>query len=145
MRLFFESNLRARVVDCGDIGVTPYDNTLAIKQIENAHKELLHRPPATSLKAQYAALRESERLEELRLQQKIDPNIDILEEMKASVSIADDQEWVPVSQDGKEHPRIVTLGGDHTIVLPLLRSINSAYGKISVIHFDSHLDTWKPA
>lgn len=27
----------------------------------------------------------------------------------------------------------------------ILRSIYSAYGPISVIHFDSHLDTWKPA
>lgn len=41
-------------------------------------------------------------------------------------------------------PRIITLGGDHTITLPLLRSMNRAYGPISVIHFDSHLDTWKP-
>jgi hypothetical protein len=40
------------------------------------------------------------------------------------------------SQDGKHHPRLITLGGDHTIVLPLLRSIYSAYGEISVIHFD---------
>jgi arginase family enzyme len=46
---------------------------------------------------------------------------------------------VPISLDGKHHPRIITLGGDHTIVLPILRSINSVYGKISVIHFDSHL------
>lgn len=45
---------------------------------------------------------------------------------------------------GKTLPRIITLGGDHTITLPLLRSINRAYGPISVIHFDSHLDTWKP-
>ncbi|KAF7431119.1 hypothetical protein PC9H_006839 [Pleurotus ostreatus] len=52
---------------------------------------------------------------------------------------------IPISLDGKSHPRIITLGGDHTIVLPLLRSINSVYGPISVIHFDSHLDTWKPA
>ncbi|KAJ8494390.1 hypothetical protein ONZ45_g13254 [Pleurotus djamor] len=52
---------------------------------------------------------------------------------------------VPLSKDGKSHPRVITLGGDHTIVLPLLRSINSVYGPISVIHFDSHLDTWKPA
>lgn len=51
----------------------------------------------------------------------------------------------PISLDGKHHPRIITLGGDHTIVLPLLRSIYSAYGPISVIHFDSHLDTWKPS
>ena len=45
----------------------------------------------------------------------------------------------PISLDGKNHPRIITLGGDHTIVLPLLRSIYSTYGPISVIHFDSHL------
>lgn len=29
-------------------------------------------------------------------------------------------------------------------VLPLLRSVASAYGSVSVLHFDSHLDTWKP-
>lgn len=49
-----------------------------------------------------------------------------------------------LSKSGKTLPRIITLGGDHTITLPLLRSINKAYGPISVIHFDSHLDTWKP-
>ncbi|KAK3172294.1 hypothetical protein OEA41_005615 [Lepraria neglecta] len=48
------------------------------------------------------------------------------------------------SKKGKTLPRIITLGGDHTITLPLLRSVNKAYGPISVIHFDSHLDTWKP-
>ena len=45
---------------------------------------------------------------------------------------------------GKTLPRLITLGGDHTITLPLLRSVTAAYGPISVIHFDSHLDTWKP-
>ncbi|KAH7134634.1 arginase family-domain-containing protein [Dactylonectria estremocensis] len=44
----------------------------------------------------------------------------------------------------KTLPRVITLGGDHTITLPLLRSINRAYGPVSVIHFDSHLDTCKP-
>ena len=44
----------------------------------------------------------------------------------------------------KTLPRLITLGGDHTITLPLLRSVNKAYGPISVIHFDSHLDTWRP-
>ncbi|TVY16228.1 putative agmatinase [Lachnellula arida] len=48
------------------------------------------------------------------------------------------------AKNGKTLPRVITLGGDHTITLPLLRSINRAYGPISVIHFDSHLDTWKP-
>lgn len=44
-----------------------------------------------------------------------------------------------LSQAGKTLPRIITLGGDHTITLPLLRSVNKAYGPVSVIHFDSHL------
>ena len=49
------------------------------------------------------------------------------------------------SKTGRTLPRLITLGGDHTITLPLLRSINAAYGPITVIHFDRHLDTWKPA
>lgn len=44
-----------------------------------------------------------------------------------------------LSKAGKTLPRIITLGGDHTITLPLLRSINRAYGPVTVIHFDSHL------
>ncbi|KAL8966839.1 MAG: hypothetical protein Q9183_003188, partial [Haloplaca sp. 2 TL-2023] len=43
------------------------------------------------------------------------------------------------SKTGKTLPRLITLGGDHTITLPLLRSVTKAYGPISVIHFDSHL------
>ncbi|KAG6335994.1 hypothetical protein ID866_3089 [Astraeus odoratus] len=99
-----------KIVDCGDIPVTPYDNKYAIKQIEEGHKELLHRPAYSPL----------------------------------GNSTLTGKPLTPISLDGKNHPRIVTLGGDHTIVLPLLRSIYSAYGPISVIHFDSHLDTWKP-
>lgn len=38
--------------------------------------------------------------------------------------------------------RLVTLGGDHTIALPLLRAVAEKHGPISVIHFDAHLDTW---
>lgn len=36
-------------------------------------------------------------------------------------------------------PRIVTLGGDHTTTLPALRSAAARWGKVSVIHFDSHI------
>ncbi|KAJ1309034.1 hypothetical protein OPQ81_004715 [Rhizoctonia solani] len=46
------------------------------------------------------------------------------------------------AKDRKPHPRIMTLGGDHAIVLPILRSLHSVYGEIAVVHFDSHLDTW---
>lgn len=38
--------------------------------------------------------------------------------------------------------RLITIGGDHTIALPLLRTMASKHGPISVIHFDAHLDTW---
>jgi len=38
--------------------------------------------------------------------------------------------------------KIVTIGGDHTITLPILRSLHKQHGAISVIHFDAHLDTW---
>ncbi|KAF8470947.1 arginase family-domain-containing protein [Russula ochroleuca] len=100
-----------KLVDCGDIPVTPYDNAYAIQQIENGHRELLHRTPFSAL-----------------------PNDSLT-----------GAPLEPISKDGKHHPRVITLGGDHTIVLPLLRSIYSAYGPISVIHFDSHLDTWKPS
>ena len=46
--------------------------------------------------------------------------------------------------DGKYHPRIVALGGDHTIVLPILDAVHEVYGPVSVIHFDAHIDTWNP-
>ncbi|KAF8957125.1 hypothetical protein BDZ97DRAFT_1847953 [Flammula alnicola] len=61
----FNSGLR--IVDCGDIPVTPYDNKYAIQQIEDGHKALLQR-------------------EHTRL-------------------------WLSaISLDGKNHPRIITLG-----------------------------------
>ncbi|MFC4224097.1 agmatinase [Lysinibacter cavernae] len=38
--------------------------------------------------------------------------------------------------------RLVTLGGDHTIALPLLRSVAETHGPVALLHFDAHLDTW---
>jgi len=38
--------------------------------------------------------------------------------------------------------RIVTIGGDHTIALPLLRAVSALHGPIALVHFDAHLDTW---
>ena len=37
---------------------------------------------------------------------------------------------------------IVSLGGDHTIAVPLLRAVNKKFGKVALVHFDAHLDTW---
>lgn len=38
--------------------------------------------------------------------------------------------------------RIVALGGDHTVALPLLRAAAEVHGPLAVLHFDAHLDTW---
>lgn len=46
--------------------------------------------------------------------------------------------------DGQYHPLLVGLGGDHTVVLPVLRALNTVYGPVAVIHFDAHLDSWSP-
>ncbi|KAF7968930.1 hypothetical protein HWV62_28816 [Athelia sp. TMB] len=93
----------ATVIDCGDIPISPFDNALALDQMEVAYSTLLNRP--------------------------------ILGESAGKNTV--------LGKDGLQHARIVSLGGDHTIVLPILRSLNKIYGQpISVIHFDAHLDTW---
>ncbi|KAI0651974.1 Arginase/deacetylase [Trametes meyenii] len=98
--------LGSKIVDCGDVPVTPFDNALAVDQMEVAYSTLLARTIAS--------------------------------DQSGGTSSASKR----FAKDGKEHPRIVTLGGDHTIVLPILRSLNKVYGPVSVIHFDAHLDTW---
>jgi agmatinase len=37
---------------------------------------------------------------------------------------------------------LLTLGGDHTIALPLLSAVSAVHGPVAVVHFDAHLDTW---
>ena len=49
-----------------------------------------------------------------------------------------------IARDRGAVPRIVVLGGDHTTTLSALRSTYRHFGTVSVIHFDSHLDTWDP-
>ncbi|KAK0233523.1 arginase deacetylase [Armillaria fumosa] len=87
-------NHGAKIIDCGDVPVTPFDNALAIDQMEVAYSTLLKRPAPSSTG--------------------LNPR----------------------------PPRIVSLGGDHTIVLPILRALHKVHGPVSVIHFDAHLDTW---
>jgi agmatinase len=38
--------------------------------------------------------------------------------------------------------RLLALGGDHTIALPLLRAFRKRHGPAALVHFDAHLDTW---
>ncbi|OCL05988.1 Arginase/deacetylase [Glonium stellatum] len=83
----------AKIVDCGDAPLTFLDNTVALQQLDKAHKVISGRETNAS---EYSI------------------------------------------------PRIVTLGGDHTTTLPALRSTYEQWGQVSVIHFDSHIDTWDP-
>ncbi|KAL4737703.1 arginase family-domain-containing protein [Aspergillus similis] len=84
----------AKLVDCGDAPLTWLDNTVALKQLDLAHKVVSSR--ATN------------------------------------------------STEKGRTPRIITLGGDHTTTLSALRSTYKHFGPVSVIHFDSHIDTWDP-
>ncbi len=36
----------------------------------------------------------------------------------------------------------VFLGGDHSVTLPLIRAAAARHGKLALIHFDAHCDTW---
>jgi agmatinase len=38
--------------------------------------------------------------------------------------------------------RVIGLGGDHSVSLPLLRAAATASGALSLIQFDAHTDTW---
>jgi len=38
--------------------------------------------------------------------------------------------------------KLVSIGGDHTIALPLLRALSRRHGPVALLHFDAHLDTW---
>lgn len=59
-----------------------------------------------------------------------------------SLSEAVDQIEAAATELGERVDQIVTVGGDHTIALPLLRAINKKHGPVAVLHFDAHLDTW---
>ncbi|KAI2487511.1 Agmatinase mitochondrial [Pyrenophora tritici-repentis] len=92
----------AKIIDCGDIPITPFDNALALKQMSEAFMELGKRP-ATEKSAE--------------------SGVQYLKK-----------------------PKLLTLGGDHSIALPALRALKEVYGQpIAVVHFDAHLDTWHPA
>lgn len=39
--------------------------------------------------------------------------------------------------------KTLSFGGDHFVTLPLLRAHHKQYGKLTMIHFDAHTDTYK--
>ncbi|CAM4042558.1 agmatinase [Helcobacillus massiliensis] len=59
----------------------------------------------------------------------------------------DNQKAVAQIQDQAEKlvgkdKRVIAIGGDHTIALPMLRATAKAHGPVALLHFDAHLDTW---
>ncbi len=38
--------------------------------------------------------------------------------------------------------KVIAVGGDHTVALPMLRSVARQHGPVALVHFDAHLDTW---
>lgn len=59
-----------------------------------------------------------------------------IEEAIASV----EQDALELTADGAS---LLTIGGDHTIALPLLRAASQRAGQpVALLHFDAHLDTW---
>ena len=59
-----------------------------------------------------------------------------------NIDEAVDQIEAAARQLGHNGARLVTIGGDHTIALPLLRAVVAEHGPVAVLHFDAHLDTW---
>lgn len=45
----------------------------------------------------------------------------------------------------KAKKKFISVGGDHSTTLPVLRSLYKKYGKLNFIHFDAHLDTYPAA
>ncbi|KAG6902008.1 hypothetical protein C0995_005655 [Termitomyces sp. Mi166 len=76
----FKSGLR--IVDCGDIPVTPYDNKYAIRQIEEGHKELLRREAYSPLANDTMT---GQRLTPLAIDGKSHPRLVTLDTWKPSV------------------------------------------------------------
>lgn len=51
-----------------------------------------------------------------------------------------EKDALALTEDGST---LVTIGGDHTVALPLLRAASQRAGQpVALLHFDAHLDTW---
>lgn len=47
-----------------------------------------------------------------------------------------------IEQQAKGLKHLIALGGEHGITLALLRALHAKVGKLALVHFDAHLDTW---
>lgn len=74
----------------------------------------------------------------------VDPkNLDISDLGNFDVRIGDiaqSHAMIEAQATGLNH--LCTLGGDHSIALPLLRAASRKHGTLGMVHFDAHTDTW---
>jgi guanidinobutyrase / D-arginase len=90
-----------------------------------------------------------------RLLRSYHPALDVLPFDSQQVVDAGDVACTPFSIDeaiaqiqeeiaafGHRVDRLVSIGGDHTVALPLLRTVRERHGPVALVHFDAHLDTW---
>lgn len=89
----------ADIVDCGDVPVSPYDQALALEQMETAYSTLLSRKVATDFTKSASSTR---RVLSLGAEADAEP--------------AEHGKTQGHALDGEEHPVIISLGGDHTCV-----------------------------
>ena len=47
-----------------------------------------------------------------------------------------------IERQAMDRPHLISLGGDHSITLPLLRALARRHGPVGLVHFDAHVDTW---
>jgi agmatinase len=47
-----------------------------------------------------------------------------------------------IEDQAKGVDHLVSLGGDHTVTLALLRALKPRTGRLALAHFDAHVDTW---
>jgi agmatinase len=47
-----------------------------------------------------------------------------------------------IEQQASGLSHLIALGGEHGITLPLLRALTRSSGKLALVHFDAHVDTW---
>jgi agmatinase len=59
-----------------------------------------------------------------------------------NIELAVDQVEAGMTELISTGAKVLTLGGDHTIAYPILKSLHAKHGPVTVIHFDAHLDTW---
>ena len=54
--------------------------------------------------------------------------------------VADVQKWYQRFTEAGVIP--ITLGGDHFVTYPILKTLAAKHGPLSIIHFDAHSDSW---